>query len=499
MARRSGSLMSFVAPILIAATAAFAAACGQGGDAPGSNADLGPEYAQSVVPTASPFEDGSVTERDVEEVAAIDQPTAEADALATDDESQATAAAEQAADASEGEADNATQAADPLAGRIAYVTPDLKIKTVNPDGTDDRLLTRGAGRYSWPTWAPDGATIAYPAVVGEGVAVAIDLLATVDGTEGDEVLYRGDPDYAGILVAPNLPHYMVWSPDGEKLALITGGEAGLEVYVDDLQDEAGPEHVASQAPVYFSWSHTSRYLLVHRGGRHVLVDTEPEFETADLPPFAAGYRVPAWWPSNELMTLIERNDQTGVYGVHFRDLYGETRFIIGASPRTAYLWSPDGEWLAVGRGIDPRVPAYDEVIFVSPEGEKRATTIDERVIAFAWSPDGSKLAYVTVTGSQLVWGWNVMDMVTGSKRRLAEFVASEDMRVWLQFFDQFVYSHGIWSPDSRAIVFTGSVAGSGVGASVGLQQQDQVIVLTVGELPTLNVIGEGRLAFWSPK
>ena len=153
----------------------------------------------------------------------------------------------------------------------------------------------------------------------------------------------------------------------------------------------------------------------------------------------------------------------------------------------------------MGRGIDPRVPAYDEVILVSPEGKKHPTTVSETVIAFAWSPDGSKLAYVTVTATELVWGWNVLDVETGATSRLAEFVASEDMRVWLQFFDQFVYSHGIWSPDSRAIVFSGSVAGSGVGAATGAQQQDQIIVLTVGELPTLNAIGEGRLAFWSPK
>ncbi len=482
MSRRLRCPLPYLAIPLIAAAFAFLVACGQDGDAPEPAGTVAPEAAQVATATSAPEADGAGSGTEGDALSTEDEPTVEAEPLAQ--EADPTVAAEPP---------------DQLTGRIAYVTQDLKIRTVNPDGSGDRLLTHGSGRYSWPTWAPDGVTIAYPAVVGESETTAIDLLSTVDGVDGDSVLYRGDPEYAGILVAPNLPHYAVWSPDGGKLALITGGEAGLEVYVDDLHDEAGPEHVASQAPVYFSWSHTSRYLLVHWGGRHVLVDTEPEFETTDLPPFAAGYRAPAWWPSNELMTVIERDNQSGLYGVHFRDLYGDTRFIIGASPRTAYLWSPDGEWLAVGRGIDQRVPVFDEVIFVSPEGEKHTTRIDERVIAFAWSPDGSKLAYVTITGTQLVWGWNVLDMETGAKTRLAEFVASEDMRVWLQFFDQFVYSHGIWSPDSRAIVFSGSVAGSGVGAAAGVQQQDQIIVLTVGELPTLNVIGEGRLAFWSPK
>ena len=308
MERGLGRLLSLFPTVLIIAVQAFAAACGQSGAAPADD--------------ASTTNDATLTPQATQTVAAIETPAPQDTGSGQEYEPEAAAATEAA-----------PEPADQLAGRIAYVTPDLNIRTVEPDGTGDRLLTRGPGRYSWPTWAPDGVTVAFPAVVGEGVAAHVSLLAAVDGIEGETVLYRGDPQYAGILVAPNLPHYPVWSPDGEKLALITGGEAGLEVYVDDLQDEAGPVHVASQAPVYFSWSHTSRYLLVHRGGRHVLVDTEPEIETTDLQPFAAGYRAPAWWPSNDLMTLIERDDQTGIYGVHFRDLYGEARLIIGASPR----------------------------------------------------------------------------------------------------------------------------------------------------------------------
>ena len=462
------------------ASIALVTACGQAGETP--------------VPDATPAAQASPTATPSEALTAGDAESGE-EAEAAEVEPQAAVETS----VSTGEPEAAVETPEPLAGRIAYVTPDLKIRTVNPDGTEDRSLISTEGRYSWPTWAPDGKTIAFPAVRSEGDSVDVSLLAVRDGGLVESVLYRGDPEYAGILVAPNLPHYPVWSPDGERLALITGGEAGLEVFVDDLRDEAGPAHVASQAPVYFSWSHTSRYLLVHRGGNHVLVDTEPGIETRDLSPFAAGYRAPAWWPGAELMTTIERNDESGLYGVHLRSLDGETTFILRAGPRVAYLWSPDGKWLAVGRGADPRVPAYDEVVLVSPEGERHAATIDELVIAFAWSPDSSMLAYVTVTGAQLVWGWNVLEVETGRARRLAEFIASEDMRVWLQYFDQFVYSHGIWSPDSRAIVFAGAAAGGATGASTSAQQQDQVIVLTVGELPTLQALGEGRLAFWSPK
>ena len=134
----------------MAASIAFAAvvlaACGQTDDAPVVDGTVEPEATQAPAPVETPMASDSDASVGQEASAAEEDPQAsQAETVAPDDVS-----------------DEAAESVETLAGRIAYVTPDLKIRTVNPDGTEDRLLTAGQGRYSWPTWAPDGVHIAFP-------------------------------------------------------------------------------------------------------------------------------------------------------------------------------------------------------------------------------------------------------------------------------------------------------------------------------------------------
>ena len=49
-----------------------------------------------------------------------------------------------------------TPTAEPTASnRIAYVSNDFQIFTINPDGSDERQITSQGGMYSWPGWSPD--------------------------------------------------------------------------------------------------------------------------------------------------------------------------------------------------------------------------------------------------------------------------------------------------------------------------------------------------------
>ena len=65
--------------------------------------------------------------------------------------------------------------------------------------------------------------------------------------------------------------------------------------------------------------------------------------------------------------------------------------------KAAFLWSPAGRSLAVGRSQLRGGLIYDGVTFYSPDGTKQSVEIEGEAIAFFWSPDSSKLAYVTLS------------------------------------------------------------------------------------------------------
>ncbi len=48
-----------------------------------------------------------------------------------------------------------------ISNRIAYVGTGFEIRTINPDGTGDRLITDQEGLYTWPAWSPLGDMLAF--------------------------------------------------------------------------------------------------------------------------------------------------------------------------------------------------------------------------------------------------------------------------------------------------------------------------------------------------
>jgi dipeptidyl aminopeptidase/acylaminoacyl peptidase len=89
-------------------------------------------------------------------------------------------------------------------GKIAYVQQGTGIETVNPDGSDRKLLL--ATCCGGVSWSPDGTKIAYGAS-SDGLDVA-----DADGTNAHEILAR--PPGRAL-------EYPTWSPDQTKLAFLS--------------------------------------------------------------------------------------------------------------------------------------------------------------------------------------------------------------------------------------------------------------------------------------
>ena len=391
-------------------------------------------------------------------------------------------------------------------GRIVYVGLDGHLRTVDPDGSREQRISPREGVYSWPTWSPDSQSVAFSGLSRNESGQQRATLFDRDLSSGELLrIHVGEPGDA--FVAQDAPHYVYWSPDSNRLAFLGGTSSGLRLYLDDLRDDAGPKAAMDGVPVYMDWSPDSRQMLIHFRSNHFLLDAKGGgLDRLDIPSQAAGYKVPNWKPSGDAITYIS-GDRAGDFALYTAGVDVGDRTLVDRVPQdAAFRWSPSGRLLAVtspeqvlifrplGLSVYGRISLYRE------DGVRHPLEIQDDVVAFFWSPDSSKLAYVTlVRGERDVLRWKVLDVTNGAESTLIDFVPSADQLTVLRFFDQFAGSHQLWSPDSRALVFAGKIGGGAVLASYVQEKIDRIIVVAARSFPSTDVIASGTLAFWSPR
>ena len=283
-------------------------------------------------------------------------------------------------------------------------------------------------------------------------------------------------------ILPNMAHYPLWAPDGSSMAMIASTERMLSLFL--IEPSGGAEPVLQQAPLYLSWSADSRHMVVHGGDQHFIVDTDGGLLVTDLEDRESNYRVPAWWPSGGRYAFVSQ-DQDGLRSLFVADPFSERRTLLDTVPGSAaFLWSPDGQTLAVAQSQSPAGGIYQGIRLFLADGVRKGMEVEDDVFAFYWSPDSTKLAYVTLAEDRVVFRWNVLSVTDGSSRSVVDFTPSNSQITLFQFFDQFAYSHTTWSPDSDALVFAGTVRGGAISVSEGRQQGSQIIVASLGPIPS---------------
>ncbi|MCH8206694.1 MAG: PD40 domain-containing protein [Chloroflexi bacterium] len=387
----------------------------------------------------------------------------------------------------------------PTSDLIVYNTFDGQIVITEPDGSMTWTITPDDGFFAWPLWSPDMSRIAF-----SGSTLRLDgteaLALFVYSVEGNEtrVIYANEPGMGPIL--PEMPHYPYWSPDGTQLAFMASVSLGLTLFVTDIRTDSDATVVLRGAPLYASWSPDSTQLLVHGGADHYLIDVQNgPMSITNLGARAINYRAPTWSPSDSQMLLVSQ-DADGSSGLYTSDAITLDFRLLEETPgEAAFLWSPDGELLAVAHSDLPGGLVYGGIRFFSRGGLPQAMRVDEPVMAFFWSPDGSRLAYVTEGEEDGFLRWMVLDARKGERWAIADFIPSGAQATVLRFFDQFANSHSPWSPDSASLVFSGVLYTEGVSASTRRQQPPQIVVADAGPIPAADVIADGFMAFWSPR
>jgi len=400
-------------------------------------------------------------------------------------------------------------------GLIVYIGADGNIYTIDQGGGNQTAVTTDAGSadgkvdaYQFPTWSPDAQKLAFAKVSrtsGGAVETARVYTAERDGT-GLVEAYVSDKQF---------PIYLYWSPDSQRLSFLTSAAAG-GMMLQVVPAQGGEALVLDAgAPYYWTWAPDGQSILVHVGGatksqpraRLSFLSINGEVIEEGLALRPTEFQAPAWSPDgNQLLLAAETED--GDRAFMLTDSSGGPKSVLKLLDGSiAFGWSPDSKRVAYITGNSDQQLTIGPLTVLDPEKPAEAkTTVQDDVFAFFWSPDGQEVAFFvprvirpTPEPNQsgqpqqiLLLQLHVLDVKSGESREVTTFLPTREFVNVLPYFDQYQLSTTIWSPDSKNVVLS--------GYPVGNQPQELGVwvVAASGNLEP-RYLTEGPLAFWSWK
>lgn len=400
-------------------------------------------------------------------------------------------------------------------GLIAYVGADGNIFVSDQGGgnlkqlTDDAKLPQSQSDpyriYQYPTWSQDGNQLAFTATSSENSTPKSQLLvANIDNDNVSEV-YSSESEH---------PFYLYWSPDNANVSLLTTSVSGQSLILQNIPvDGSEPTVIDTGSPYYWSWAPDGNTMIVHTGSdtstspQHLAFlsmqseTTDGEIIEAGLDTNPAPFQSPAWSPDGRhiLLTRVNDNDEKEVI---LLDGAGNFEKTIGTfEVNTAFAWSPDSTRVAYISGKQAMNAGALGELHVVDIGTLEETVKEENVYAFFWSPNGEKLAYfiplltnqaadgTQTETQQLALRLNMLDVATGESKELFTYQPTEQFANVLPYFDQYHHSVTIWSPDNNNLVLSFLSSNGSPGIA---------IVAASGQLEP-RLLAQGFLAFWSWK
>ncbi len=357
-----------------------------------------------------------------------------------------------------------------IPGRIAYIGMDYNVYTIDSGEEDHTALTTDAGvsgdtlrYYQLPTWSSDGRLAFFATILERSGAAATEILiATAESSETESV-YTGD--------GQNLT-YAYWSPrncgDNCRDLAVLLGDSSVNGFVVELirsgeRSRAIP--IGTGAPFYFSWSADGESMIWHRNNQRIDIFDVGSGEVVETLEETPGvFAAPGWSPVDDRL-LFGAAAGSGETDLVIAANGVVTPLASGLTGPVWFAWSPDGSHVAYKHGDSP--------LFVVDTATGRTVAraqAQANIVAFFWSPDSRSIAYVTpfedTPGSFSAkpnaqqeqpqvprLRWSVLDVAQGSVRQLSAFTPTQEMIYLLSFFDQFAYSHRVWSPDSRHLIY----------------------------------------------
>jgi len=399
--------------------------------------------------------------------------------------------------------------------RIVFISNDGNIYSVAADGTDGRNLTndgngwaitslrRPEGQpdpvfYSWPTASPDGSKLAASKVTLQSPTDIKAELHTFDIKSGLAHKIHENPSGDAPFIAAGVPHYMCWSPDSKSLAFVGQDELrGLTLHVSNQKNEPAKE-IISGSPIFTLWSGNSNRMLLHVGETMYLADIDSGEEPKELRHRSIAFRCFAWALNGTKSVYVARAPYRGGSAIYLADENGDNGQPVAPIRRgeTVLVSSPSQEYVAFTEKGPPSAQYYVTLKLLKVNDIEVKTFVDEPLLAFFWSPDGEKIAFIGYDPATQKATWKIIDVKNEKVFKLTDFVPSSELSTVIAFFDQYGQSHSPWSSDSRYLTFTGHAESRKYGSN-GKHGNNHVYVIDIHSRLSPYSVGAGSMATWA--
>ncbi len=152
----------------------------------------------------------------------------------------------------------------------AVISPDGKqlAMVLSENGNSDLYISRSSGKSRrrltdssiaefQPSWSADGKSLVYTAVTGPG-KTQLFIVSTKSGKHP-----------TALAINLPTPAQANWSPDGQRIAFVSGGSNNPSIAIHDLRDRSSQILTQGQSPV---WGADSRHLIYTNKGALYRID-----------------------------------------------------------------------------------------------------------------------------------------------------------------------------------------------------------------------------------
>ena len=281
---------------------------------------------------------------------------------------------------------------------IVYVSetdgnPDIYL--VDPDSGETSAFQRGPDFQLGPKWSPDGQRIAF--VTGDAGDRDVRVAPHDDSGSATSVP-AGDDGQGSNEGAPR------WDPEGARLAYVSDAGGTTDIYVSGVDGQMATRITSSDdGELLGDWSPDGQWLVFSRRGeddKQGLWLRNPA--GVNLLQLTDGADSDPVWSSDGDAIAFVRDDfgNRDIYliepedGEDWRGKVVERRWINSAEEDHSPAWAPDGDTLAFVTTRDGNAEIY--VAHTGDDEPPRRLTINEASdTSPVWSPDGDRIAFVT--------------------------------------------------------------------------------------------------------